>query len=153
MVTLAKKSAHDIKGYEFDWLASDANGHVAFFSTAGGGYVPAEFLQDTDAHDAAIDAILSLNASTRTQFAADLPSDLKKPVLPSGLRNTWGIMAERGLFAFDSDPNGGPYRLVAAPEIPTSINELPSQAVKILSELKLNHIKFALVSIISKDQF
>ncbi len=44
----------DLRGLEFDWLAVDADGHVAFLSTAGGGDVPAGV--DPDAHDAAIEA-------------------------------------------------------------------------------------------------
>ena len=34
-MTTAPKSADDIRGYEFDWLARDADDHVGFFSTAG----------------------------------------------------------------------------------------------------------------------
>src|SRR5262245_52257163 len=52
---VSAKSADEILGLEFDWLASDADGHVALFSTAGGGFAPDEFLSDTDAHDRAID--------------------------------------------------------------------------------------------------
>jgi hypothetical protein len=31
------KSADDILGWDVDWLARDADDHVALFSTAGGG--------------------------------------------------------------------------------------------------------------------
>lgn len=106
MSTTGTKSAEEILGLEFDWLASDADGFVALFSTAGGGYAPDEFLRDTDAYDAAIDVVLGSPASTVARFA---------PELPPGLKNTWRMVAERGLFAFDSDPHGGPYRMVAAP--------------------------------------
>src|SRR5437899_85750 len=41
---MGAKSADEILGLEFDWLASDADGHVALFSTAGGGYAPEDFL-------------------------------------------------------------------------------------------------------------
>lgn len=63
------KSAAEILGLEFDWLASDADGHVALFSTAGGGYTPEAFLQDTDAHDRAAPA------STTALFALRGPID------------------------------------------------------------------------------
>lgn len=43
------KGASDIRGYEHDWPARDADDHVALFSTAGGGYAPDEFLRDTEA--------------------------------------------------------------------------------------------------------
>ena len=39
--------------------------------------------------------------------------------------STWTRMAERGLFAFDADIYGGPYRLIAAPVTPLKFHELP----------------------------
>lgn len=127
------KSADEILGLEFDWLASDADGYVALFSTAGGGYAPDEFLRDTDAHDAAIDAVLASPASTVARFA---------PELPPGLKNTWRMVAERGLFAFDSDPHGGPYRMVAAPADPIRIVDLPRSVIDIVGRLKLRQVRF-----------
>ncbi|MDC0676493.1 hypothetical protein [Sorangium atrum] len=127
------KSADEILGLEFDWLASDADGYVALFSTAGGGYAPDEFLRDTDAHDAAIDAVLASPASTVARFA---------PELPPGLKNMWRMVAERGLFAFDSDPHGGPYRVVAAPVDPIRIVDLPRGVIDIAGRLKLRQVRF-----------
>ena len=66
-------TADDMRGLEFDWLAVDADGHVAFLSTAGGGLVPAGV--DPDAHDAAIDAILS--APAPAAVAPDLRADVR----------------------------------------------------------------------------
>ncbi|WP_437963184.1 hypothetical protein WMF04_25955 [Sorangium sp. So ce260] len=134
MVTTGTKSAQEILGLEFDWLASDADGFVALFSTAGGGYVPDEFLRDTDAHDAAIDVVLASPASTAARFA---------PQLPPGSKNTWRMVAERGLFAFDSDLYGGPYRMVAAPANPIRIVELPRLVIDVVERLKLRQVRFA----------
>lgn len=128
------KAPRDIVGLEFDWLASDADGHVALFSTAGGGWAPKEFLDDTDAHDRAIDAITRMAPRTQVRFA---------PQLPDGLVNTWQQVAERGLFAFDSDPNGGPYRLVAAPAVPISVAELPEPATAIAQQLGFRNLHFS----------
>jgi hypothetical protein len=83
------KSADDIRGVEYDWLASDADGHIALFTTAGAGFAPEEFLRNTDEHDAAIAAVLAAKASTSSRFA---------PELAPGLENTWRLMAERGVF-------------------------------------------------------
>ena len=58
-----------IRGFEYDWLASDGNEHVALFSTAGGGYAPDELRADTDAFDAAISAILAMPPTTTARFA------------------------------------------------------------------------------------
>ncbi|WP_437719848.1 hypothetical protein [Sorangium sp. So ce861] len=142
MSTTGEKSADDILGLEFDWLASDADGYVALFSTAGGGYAPDEFLRDTDAHDAAIDAVLAWPASTVARFA---------PELPPGLKNTWRLVAERGLFAFDSDPHGGPYRMVAAPADPVRIFDLPRIVIGIVECLKLRQVRFARQSVIPAE--
>lgn len=127
------KSADEIVGLEFDWLASDADGCVALFSTAGGGYAPDEFLRDTDAHDAAVDAVLASPASTVARFA---------PELPPGLKNTWRMVAERGLFAFDSDPHGGPYRMVAAPADAIRVADLPRLVIDVVARLKLCQVRF-----------
>lgn len=142
MSMIAAKSANEILGMEFDWLASDADGYVALFSTAGGGYAPDEFLRDTDAHDAAIDVVLASPASTVARFA---------PELAPGLKNTWRMVAERGLFAFDSDPHGGPYRMVAAPVDPIRIADLPRRVNDIVERLKLRQVRFADQSVVPTE--
>ncbi|WP_437604622.1 hypothetical protein WMF20_25665 [Sorangium sp. So ce834] len=142
MSATGEKSADEILGLEFDWLASDADGYVALFSTAGGGYAPDELLRDTDAHDAAIDAVLASPASTVARFAQELPP---------GLKNTWRMVAERGLFAFDSDPHGGPYRMVAAPADPIRIFDLPTSVIGIVQRLNLRQVRFARQSVIPAE--
>ena len=139
---MGAKSAKDILGFEFDWLASDSDGHVAFFSTAGGGYAPEEFLRDTEIHDIAIDAILAMPPKTKARMA---------PQVSPGLKNTWLLMADRGVFAFDSDPNGGPYRLVAAPEEPICIPDLPQIVVTVASQFVLRDLRFIDVYEISNE--
>ena len=127
------KSAEDVLGFEYDWLASDAEGHVALFSTAGAGYAPGQFLQDTDAHDAAIDAILQMPAITQASFAPEIPPTLK---------NKWKQVAERGLYAFDCDPVGGPYRLVAAPVVARRVEDLPVQAREAVAHIQFRTLRF-----------
>jgi len=125
------KSAQDIHGFEYDWLGSDAEGRVALFSTAGGGFAPDAFLMDTDAHDAAIEAILAEPAKTVARFAPSYPE------------NTWRRVAERGVFAFDSDALGGPYKLVAAPEVVVLVDELPKVAAAVVRRLVFPGLNFA----------
>jgi hypothetical protein len=138
---MAAKSSEEIQGFEYDWLASDQDEHVALFSTAGGGYAPLEFLRDTDAHDAAIGVILALPESTVARFA---------PELAPGLKNTWKMVAERGLFAFDCDPNGGPYRLVAAPLVPLRMDSLPPLAADVVSRLRLQ-LRFEVQTVVEGE--
>jgi hypothetical protein len=124
------KSAQDIVGLEYDWLGTDADGHIALFSTAGGGYAPDAFLINTDAHDAAIEAILAEPATTIARVAPNYPE------------NTWRLVAERGVFAFDADPLGGPYKLVAAPGVGVVVDELPKVAADVVRRLVFPHLKF-----------
>lgn len=131
---ISPKSASEVQGCEFDWLALDQDGHVAFFSTAGGGYAPASFLADTDAHDQAIAAILASPVVCAARFAPDLPPQLD---------NTWRSMAERGVYAFDAEPNGGPYRLVAAPQVAIHVTELPIAASDVARRLTLWSTRFS----------
>ncbi len=139
---MTAKSAGEIVGLEFDWLACDADGHVGFFSTAGGGCAPEAFLRDTDAFDAAIEAILAGPASTLARFAPDLAA---------GLENTWLSAAGRGLFAFDADAHGGPYRLVAAPAAPVHVDQLPAAAREVVRRLHFRQIHFSSCFELSKD--
>jgi hypothetical protein len=133
----------DIVGLEYDWLAVDAEGLVGLLSTAGGGYAPKAFLADIDAFDAAIATILSLAPRTT---AATCNREL-----PAGLTNTWKLMAERGLFAFDSDPHGGPYRLIAAPHRPVSLQDLPPMVRGVAERVVLSTVVFRVVREISES--
>jgi hypothetical protein len=139
---MGPKSPLDIEGLEYDWLATDAEDHVAFFSTAGAGYAPPAFLRDTDAHDEAIAAILALPASTTARFARELAPHLQ---------NTWRLVAERGLYAYDCDPNGGPYRLVAAPEVPVRSAQLPSSIAALARSVAYPDVRFAQLDSILSD--
>jgi hypothetical protein len=139
MKSTSSKSAEDIQGFEFDWLGCDEAGCVALFSTGGAGYAPAEFLRDTDAHHNAIQAVLALPAITEAQFAPDMSPTLQ---------NTWKLVAERGLYAYDFDPSGGPYQLVAAPVTPLHARELPAAIAEVVSRLKLT-MRFARSSVVT----
>ena len=57
---MTAKTRNDILGLEYDWLAVDQEGHVAVFSTAGGGRAPQAVLENTDVHDAGLDALMAL---------------------------------------------------------------------------------------------
>ena len=130
---MGAKSADDIWGAEYDWLAGDGDGHVALFSTAGGGYAPDAFLQDTDAHAAAIRAVLACPTNTSARFA---------PTLAANCENTWKLVAQRGLFAFDADVDGGPYRLVAAPEAAINVDHLPDAVGALIRHLTFPRLRF-----------
>jgi hypothetical protein len=132
-----------ILGLEFDWLAVDSESHVAFFSTAGAGYAPAAFVEDTEAHSRAIDEILTMPVRTKA---------LCERELAPGLVNTWRLVAERGVFAFDSDPLGGPYRLIARPDVPVRLAELPAAVAEVVQGVTLRTVRFDEARELSESQ-
>lgn len=136
---MSAKSADEIHGYEFDWLASDGDGHVALFSTAGGGYAPEAFLADTCSSNQGNHGLVALHQRA-------VCARVKPPVV-----NTWKMAAERGLFAFDGDPDGGPYYLVAAPEVPATAAQFPAIVVDVLRDLEFRHLRIAGMSVISEE--
>ncbi len=139
---MLKKSPDDILGLEFDWLAVDADGAVGFFSTAGGGYAPEELLDDTDAYDRAIAALLALPMTTRANCNL---------IMRPELQNTWLMMAERGIFAFDSDPAGGPYQRIATPEASIQIAQLPRVAAEVVQRVQFRQVRFVELNQISAE--
>lgn len=129
-------TAEDIRGWDLDWLGTDAEEHVALFTTFGGGYAPKEFLQDPNSHQVAIRELLATAARTKVLFAPDMET-------PPHPQNTWQLVAERGLFAFESDMEGGPYRLVAAPQKPARMTELPDSVAAVAGAIMFPRLKFA----------
>lgn len=140
---MTAKTQDEILGFEYDWLACDGDGHVAIFTTAGGSPAPEEFLRDTDAHQRAIEATLALRPLTVAVFA---------PMLNPGLDNTWLELAERGLFGFDGDPNGGPYAKVAAPLRPVHVDDLPPEAVAVARRLVFPQLIFSAVDRVAPEE-
>ena len=93
-------------GLEFDWIGIDGAEQVALFSSGGGGFIPDLPSVDVRTHEAAIAALLAKAPSTGARIF---------PVIPPQCTNTWRLVAERGLYAYDCSPNGGPYELEAVP--------------------------------------
>jgi hypothetical protein len=85
----------DLRGIEFDWFASDREGNLALFSTAGEGFFPEE---------------VSSNHVQHTSISEAIPT----PNL--GMPNVWQDYAVIGLFVFDWVLPGGPYKKVASPQ-------------------------------------
>jgi hypothetical protein len=133
----------EIQGQEYDWLAADSEGLVGFFSTAGGGYAPQAFLDDVNAFDSAIAAVLSLPATGSATCFRELRTRLT---------NTWKLVAERGLYAFDSSPLGGAYRLIATPDTPARLKDLPASVGHVAGRVVLPDVTFRSSSEITESQ-
>lgn len=142
-VSLTPKTAEEIQGYEYDWIAHDEFGHVALFSTAGGGYAPPEFLADTVAFDDAVEALLTLNATSSASMFQEVAV---------GLVNTWKGVAERGLFSFDSDSFGGPYRRAGTPDSPVSVEDLPPLVAEVVRRVRLRGVRFESAGEITREE-
>jgi hypothetical protein len=136
-------NAQDIAGIEYDWVGCDRFGHVAFFSTAGAGYPPAGLLQNVDLHDAAIDALLQTPPSSTGRCVATTPGNLPNP---------WQAMMERGLFAYDSHPNGGPYARCAVPGTPATLASLPEVVQRAARTVAMPAVDFRTARVLDRDQ-
>jgi hypothetical protein len=139
---MSAKTAEEVQGYEYDWLACDQAGQVALLSTAGGGFTPRAFLANTDVYDRAIDALQKLPTTTLAKFARQVEE---------GLPNTWKEVAERGVFSFDSDAQGGPYRLAGVPARPALVDEFPPAVADVIRRIKLKTVQFAAVKEITRE--
>lgn len=95
--------------------------------------MPQLLLSHVDIIDSAIDALMSLPPSTSATCSRELPPELS---------NTWKQAAERGIFAFDSDAHGGPYRLIAVPRTPTTVWDLPESVGTVARAVVLTAVVF-----------
>lgn len=127
-------------GLDFDWLASDAEGYVALFASAGGEIPPDAVLRDLAAHVRALGVLLAAPASTRALFA---PS--------GGGEGRWRAAAERGLFVYRCSPAGGPYRLVAAPETPVRVLHLAAGPGLLVQALRFSQLRFRHIQSVAPD--
>lgn len=122
------KSATEILGYEYDFLAVDARGHVALFCTAGRGFAPEAFLRDTEGHADGIDALLGLPATTTSRELVGHATQ--------GMCDEWIRAAERGLHVYDFEWSIGAYELVAAPVDAVDIQMLPAAVSRAAREIR-----------------
>jgi hypothetical protein len=128
------------RGLEFDWLASDAEGCVALFASAGGEMPPDAVLRDLDAHVRALGDLLAAPAFTRPLFA------------PSGAgEGRWRAAAERGLFVYRCSLRGGPYRLAAAPETPVRALHLAVGPGLLVQALRFSQLRFRHIQSVAPD--
>jgi hypothetical protein len=110
---------------DLEWFAVDSAGHVGVFCSAGFGAIPLEIFVDEKSYLAAASYFFSL--PMRCDFT--LHGGSHYPV------KTWyESAARRGLFSYDWDSSIAgyfrpdiPYRLIAAPAKPLTIEELPAE--------------------------
>lgn len=136
-------SREAFEGFEFDWFAVDASGHVGHFSTAGFGPVPLSVLDRLDA--AKTDELWSLGRRL-----------LNLPVigpatghLPERIED-WLESARRGLFSFDwpfpslcSRYIEHSYCRAATPSVPVELVALSPELQRLIRLVEFPGIRFA----------
>lgn len=113
---------HDYTRVEFDWLATDLDGFVGYFSTAGAGPVPTASVQDGELLEDALDRIRALD-----RVCDGVPV--------AGVLNPrdWIDVAERGIFAYDWSHTTRQYELVAEPARPVRLHDLLDPKIRSLA--------------------
>ena len=104
----------ELPGMEFDWIATDARGHLAQMQTGGVGVVP-------DAALTSEEMLFELHL-----FLDEVPvrEDLS---IPDGSFDSMLAEAQRrGLYVYDANEDGS-YRRVAAPSQPLTLEDVPER--------------------------
>jgi hypothetical protein len=105
------EESQEIEGTEFDWFATDQDGRMALFATAGFGPVPESVLAVTKAHDAVGRSL---------------------EVTGWGTTAVWESYARAGLYAYDWSDSQGRYVRVTEPaaslpaRVAAAISSIPS---------------------------
>lgn len=132
------KPTHKFLGTEFDWLATDLDGHVAMFSTGGRGPIPGLLASSGTYLDCVLERILALH------IRGDAPTVLSYP-------RDWFEVARRGLFAYDWKWNSNLYEIEARPLVPLTVGEIEDVEVRDITSRVQLPIRFASAKFISPD--
>lgn len=116
----------EIAGVEFDWFATDPDGHLAQFLAAGDETVPAAALASEELLEA-------------THVWLDTRPEIEETSAPAGgFDEHLCAPQRRGAFVYDHVPGeAGMYRLVAAPRTPVTLDALPAHLHAYLGTLRL----------------
>src|SRR5688500_4407726 len=127
-------------GIDSVWLATDRDGHVAVFVTAGNGPIPACVLS---AENVAVEDIEGMLVGLPRVTTARLLISVKRP-------DDYLDMAERGLFVYDwTDAHRTAsealrtYELMAAPISPATVDAMPIEVVRVMCGVAFDDISFA----------
>ncbi|WP_279361850.1 hypothetical protein [Xanthomonas sacchari] len=134
----------DLKGVDAAWLAIDAVGHVALFTTAGEGPIPATALISLEAAE---ELILALPETSRVDLRATLP----RP-------DDFIAFSKRGVFAYDwSDIHRiarqalGGYELQSLPKTPLHLSDLPESLRTLAAATQLSGLVFGTCIVVPGD--
>lgn len=132
----------ELDGIDAAWLAVDALGQVAVFTTGGQGPVPDAALPSIESGEADVLSLPAVCEATRVM-------SVQRP-------DSFVAFAERGFFAYDwSDVHRtrretiGCYELAAAPSLPVFASQLPSDLQGLASATRLIGIEFGEAPVVS----
>jgi hypothetical protein len=114
------KKTLETQGIEFDWFASDRDGHLALFATAGLGSFPASVNSSIEVHSNLADSIEVSNLGTT---------------------DVWQSYSKVGLFVYDWSEMQGCYVQVAIPA--ASVSTELSTAILSITDLPKFDLSFA----------
>ncbi|MBU1219015.1 hypothetical protein KKF34_02030 [Myxococcota bacterium] len=117
-------SIKDLKGTEHVWPACDKLGNIAVFVTAGGGYAPITYIKNFKIFELVLEYLSKLPIVNNAYIEYKLDS--------SYLKNPFSLV-NKGVFIFDSDSFGCPYKMVEAPNTLVNLNEIDPVINSILS--------------------
>jgi hypothetical protein len=126
-------------GLDYSWVALDGAGHVAIFTNAGSGPIPATVIADRPAADDAEGLVLDLTERGGGLQLVDTP-----------VRDAFRVFANRGLFAYDwSDVHRvaveatHSYELVARPNALITAADLSPELARLAGSTRLDALRFA----------
>lgn len=130
-------------GFELDWLALDANDHVAIFSAAGHGPIPRIVAQHLDDVEKAIESLRSLPILGECSECPTGDDDY----------SFWIEPARRGIFGYDwGGTDVPPYARVTAPSRPVTIREIDEDLIRNAASLVRLPIDFSSARAVDDQQ-
>jgi hypothetical protein len=119
---------------DFEWYAVDRDGSLGMLTSAGPGPVPRSVFRDLDLYIGVV------------EFFGLLPRRARAEILVEKRRvEDWRRAAERGLYGFDYNQDGRRahgYHLIARPEQPLRIEEVPEWVRGWLESMRLRQTVF-----------
>jgi hypothetical protein len=124
-------------GSDLAWLAVDAVGHMAVFTTAGVAPIPSTVLDHPDLVDPAEDLLLELPPVGDCGLLVRYPR-------PDDYIN----FARRGFFAYDwqdvhRSPHTRCYDMIARPEVPRSVEDIGAELGAVARLVRFGTLTFA----------
>jgi hypothetical protein len=134
-------AASSLRGMDFSWLAADSDGHVAWLVTFGSAVVPPWVDRDDAAYDDMESALAALPVRGGMS-AGEEPRNVRE----------WLDVARRGVFGYDWRVHDGPYQLIARPDQPIHVGELPPALAALALRSRFKHLCFsASPAILARD--